>query len=356
MYLIFKLILFQLFVVTASTYGICGDASSLYNGTWKFGDKIEVTENKPYSTCPQTLYTVQQNWAIRDHPQKWSCMNKTYIAAEFQSSSCHTLSLKDSFRHIGKTHITFLGDSLIGQLYIASMCAAEKEGISSDHLEFHYLHETLLRSDLPCAPRCITDAAYRNQSLLIHPCFACFDGIKRHFEADFYNLSKFWPLKVLHNTSALILGAGAWYNAYRSLINASSVYNDTLQKIGPFLGKLKKERGINVFWLDLPPMANQSLIHPDFGWQQFLQYNQAARFFLEPFGVIYLDTSSATRIRKYKDPNITDSSFLHWCNPGRDTVPLFQARSIFHILAVDALQKKNNLNTINTTQQQSHKH
>jgi hypothetical protein len=325
---------------------------NIFNGSWTYGDIIHVPSN-PYQHCPLTLQSLSQT-TLKDQPNKWSCLNSSYYSARYSPYSCEIRSLSHSLKLLSNHHLTFIGDSLMGEMYIALSCAIEQHNrpppsppLHSPYspirhpppqsLTLQFIHELFLRPDFPCHPKCLTNFTFREEqkhSGLIHQCFQCSNGTQTFFNQSYLHNPKYWPSKVKNsNTTSVLLSVGAWYNYFHHIYQPLVVYTQTLQKNLPIIHQLKFHHGILFYWLDVPPMPSCSEEWCQlFGWDLYEKFNFIAKKILEPAGVIFLNTSQFTRARKEFDSNITDLFHLHWCNPGDDTVPVMLMEMYLHLL------------------------
>ena len=132
-----------------------------------------------------------------------------------------------------------------------------------------------------------------------------------------------WQDKLPPNVTAVMLGAGAWYNnldghdvhTYYSIAS----YIETLALLGPIARKVKQIHGAEVFWVGMPPV----IIRPEdiaskgtsfyfkYEWSSYTEKNRLAKEILEPFGVHYIDVDMLTRYRKEHDWSVTVDG-QHW--------------------------------------------
>jgi hypothetical protein len=307
---------------------------NIFNGSWTYGDIINVPSN-PYHHCPNTLQSISET-TLKDQPAKWSCLNSSYYSAHYSpSSSCHIRSISHSLKLLSHRHLIFIGDSLMGEMYIALSCAAEQYSLHHS-LTLQFIHELFLRPDFPCHPLCLTNTTFLHQQIqsgLFHQCFQCSLGIRTFFDQSYLHNPKYWPYKVqTSNATSVLVNVGAWYNYFHQMIQPLETYTQTLQKNLPIFHHLK-QHGVIFYWLDVPPMPSCSEDWCQlFGWDLFEKFNLIAKRILEPAGVIFLNTSQITRSRKEFDWNITDPFHLHWCNPGDDTVPVMLMELYLHLL------------------------
>lgn len=307
---------------------------NIFHGSWEYGKTIYVTPN-PYHSCPKLLKKISTT-TLRDQPGKWSCLNSSYYSAKYSPYNCDIRSLSTSLKLLQGKHLTFIGDSLMGEIYIALSCTAERLGLHNS-ITFQFIHELFLRPDFPCDSKCLTNSTFREQEIhsgLINACFQCTNGTKTYFNQSYIHNPKFWPSKVLSsNTTSVLISIGAWYNYYHLMYQPLHMYRQTLIRNIPIFHHMKR-LGILLYWLDVPPMPTcyESWCKL-FGWELFEEFNQIARELLEPNGVIFLNTSQITKPRKDYDLNITDPFRLHWCNPGPDTIPELLNQIYLHLLS-----------------------
>lgn len=176
--------------------------------------------------------------------------------------------------------------------------------------------DIFLRGDIPCDPRCLTDPAFRQQEMigLRHPCFACLEKDPRDF-SNYASNPEEWHHRLPTDTTAIIIGSGAWYNLYKGIMNSTFTYAETLHALGPVFLHLQKTRGIDTFWHGLPPhninISVQNSSDYGYEWIFFTEKDYIAKTILEPYGVTFLDTDRLTKARKARDPWVAADG-LHW--------------------------------------------
>lgn len=326
------------------------DKDNVFSGSWTF-HQPHFTRSRAYSSCPKTLGNVSRHPFLHEHIRKYSCPNVSVSSARYNPVSCRTIqpAMASHVLTQANAYITLVGDSLMAQLYISLLCLAEQYYFPSEHIKL--VSDLYLRPDIPCADQCIANATFlrlAGDDLIGNPCLACRSGKKTLFDDTFSTSSSgSWPSQIPPKTTVLIIGVGAWYH---NAVNESiELYKEMLKRVGQVLGKLKKERGVLVFWHDLPPMSMFEATEPEkyqtFGWNTWSLYNTYAKEILSPHGVIFLNTSKATLVRKLHDPSIV-SDYVHWCNPGRDTIPQFVANALLHLISVPHVHNVVKLNNI----------
>ena len=312
--------------------------SNIFNGSWSYGSKYFVPSNV-YKNCPLLRHHLISS-VLSDQPRKWACHNGSYYEAKFINLNCKIKSIHQSLRELQGKHLTLLGDSLMGQIYISLSCLAEQLGFHNK-IKINYIHDLFLRPDVPCDPRCITNSTFCNEqrnSGIFNACFQCPYGIYREFNNSYEFKSNYWPTKVrLSNTTSLILGIGAWYNNFHQIMSPIETYSNTLQRNVLILNNLTK-LGIKIYWIDTPPMPSCNILCLGYGWSIFNEYNNIAREIFNSTQIIYLNTSQVTGKRKFYDRNITPD-YLHWCNPGHTTIPEFLGQIYLHLLS-ESLKEK----------------
>jgi hypothetical protein len=327
------------------------DLANIYHGTWKY-DRSVVIHHNPFHQCPNTMRKILQSYPkLKNQITAYTCQNKSYLHAEYipspssllsgsfsPSHSCTILPLHLSFKLLSsrKTKIYFIGDSLMGQLFIAFHCNMEQLLGPNHHIDSEFLPELFLRPDIPCESQCLTNSTFldsENAKGLHQRCFGCPDGVYHPLNESFQYLSQFWPSKVLQDATHLVIGSGSWYAGYRQLLSPVEEYQRMLTTIKPILESLTRAHHLNIHWLDLPPMAYTPPPHEDiFGWNNFFLFNNLAKEIFENSSIKYLDTAQATRSRKARDVNLTDDFQHHWCNPGNNMIPTFLLRTYLHLL------------------------
>lgn len=311
------------------TPSLC-NRDNVYKGDWST-NRSHDGRSTAYYLCPKTHRYVATQRSLVHQLKKYSCQEQAPGRAEF-NRSCELLPFPKSSALLKDNNefVTLIGDSLMAQLYISLLCLSEQYDFPVTRMKFH--SELFMRPDIPCKDQCLTNSTFLRQAgtgILYNPCAACKNGVKISFNASFFRSGKGWPSQISPRTTTLLLGSGAWHHD-------PVIYQDMLHGIRFFLNSLTS-RGVKVYWLDLPPMDMYATVEPDkyeyFGWNKFSTYNTKSREILEPSGVIFLNTSEATRSRKILEPTIA-SDYMHWCNPGQYSVPSFIAETFFHLIAI----------------------
>lgn len=314
---------------------------NIFQGKWAYYEKFKVLD--PFAICPNTLDEILHNRYLKDQTTKWPCYNNTYTLAHFQPQSCHWLSMKESVEHLKGQSITLVGDSIMGQLYIALLCAIEANGYPRDHLTISYYNDAMLRPDMPCDEKCLKIKNYTDPKFFM-ACYACPKGIFYAFNSSFETYPDYWVAKMPQNTTTLVLSSGAWYNLWKKIKSPLNTYYETIDKLSPMLQRFIKKEHRKVFWIELPPMEELNFEQAKwFGWHNFPAYNAYAKRRLEPLGVTFVGHSKATASRKKKDANITEWSHLHWCNPGKTMIPEFIGTALFHLISRENVEKEHKL-------------
>jgi hypothetical protein len=247
---------------------------------------------------------------------KFSCSDRHYRKAVYQTPSCKFLRLEETSKLLVQYNFTvaYAGDSLPAQLYTNAMCSAETHGFSmASHT--YFLHDIFLRNDIPCDDRCLTNTTFLSQKTFKHPCWGCRNGTRHDYKA-YLNDPKTWHNRAAAlNVSALIVGNGAWYNSFQGIINSTSTYIETLQTTGPILQYLRERHGTHVLWLGLvPPNVDVTKMNEtDYGyeWIHFEEKDALAKSILEPYGVTFIDTNMLLKSRKKLDPWVSADG-MHW--------------------------------------------
>jgi len=311
------------------------------NGSWVF-PKALPRKAGSWDACPSTQLYTRNSRYMADDRKKFSCSGQNFQVAKFATTGCEIMQTNQSTTKLShqRRKIVYVGDSMMRQLYVSSLCSGEYCH-SLNHSQVHYVPDLFLRNDIPCDPRCATDIKFRQQKTFKHPCWACRKtGIKQNF-SNYLTDTQTWHHKLpKEDIGALVIGSGAWYNSFQGIMNSTSTYMETLHAIGPILHDLNAKRGIEIFWVGLPPhnfnltTANASMY--GYEWIYFEQKDAIAKHILTPYGVTFVDTNVLTKSRKLKDPGIAADG-IHWCNPGADSIPTFLNRIIFHLLAMRQL-------------------
>lgn len=323
------IVMFLLLLQTLDCGGVslC-NSTSIFQGLWTYpvenqnSRKFRMAE-PAFSSCPQTRKSIEKHKFLHDQVKQYGC--SSYHEAMWQPKHCRLLSLRESFhvlhnpqlnKNASSPKLTVMGDSLSGQFYIAMECAKESRNIS---LANEYILELVYRRDMPCDPACIgkrgTEFRANASKLMINPCDSCQDGIKHNLKEVQHNTP--WLRMISKDTTILVLGGGAWFNYYRGVFNSTAVYKETLKFIAPILGNLTRDRGIEVFWLDLPPCWLDDEVEDHdkkagYEWDKFSSKNKLAKKTLSPFGVHFIDSWPALDERKKFDGNVSDPGGLHW--------------------------------------------
>lgn len=314
----------------------CNSTLLLINGIWQFLGSNLIQD--PWRECPklysnQSLYFTDINSTkiIQDHHEKYSCQNNhSYTKATYQPLNCNIINPKHGLSYIAshtfsgskdtkpknilipmKPHILYVGDSLIGQSFISAACMVEQYHFENK-VEVSYAQDFFLRHDIPCDPQCLDNEKFFNESLkieLFSPCTGCPERRKRSFD-DFPTYKHSWMKAIKSNTKAIILGAGAWYNAYKGIFNSTLMFEDTILKIKPYLRNYLKQ-GIEIFWIGLPPMNKALLGKKEFEWIQFKDKDELIKTHLIPLGVNFIDSTKILEQWYDYDSNIK-SDQLHW--------------------------------------------
>lgn len=320
---------------------------SLLSSSYIFNHSNEIF-NGLYDTCPKTFQSIMQSIHLKDQLFKYSC-KYYYNATYYTNNKCTILNPQESLQlfyhfkvkyqhHVVFPKITVVGDSLSGQMYIAMKCMMESFSTIS---KIDYLLELFYLPNVPCSDQCLSDVTFRekNKASIINPCAACSDGIKRNFSVNriFHKSFKkdYWFNKITPDTRILILGGGSWFNYYKGVINSTETYKEMLVLIGKLVMTLKHERirGLEVYWIDLPPIipGSQNKVYPEYEWDNFQNKNELANKILPQYGINVLNTNKALFSRKAHDIHVSEPSTLHWCNPGSSSVPSFQVTTILHL-------------------------
>lgn len=257
------------------------------------------------------------------------------------AGGCDTLPVNASSARLASCMpggvVAFVGDSLTQQQHYAFECALERAGAGAS-LKAWYSDTHHLRSDLPCVPQCATNATYfaanRGVAGKAEPrCSACdANGAPKQ---RLPTAQEPWYVDLPNATRVVVVGSGTWYSATMlgEVADTSALYAETLHAVAPALQALVMDRGVRVLWLDIPPAAATGG-KASHGWGEFSQRNELAQLTLAQLApnVTFLNTSAATAARRVFGASVTTIG-IHWCSPGRGTVPAFITRSILHTLA-----------------------
>jgi hypothetical protein len=294
---------------------LCSHSQIHHDGSWSYHNRVPAKYN-PWKTCPQTDELVLADKFLLDEKRKFSCEDRHYRKAVFQTPSCKFLRLEETSKLMIQHNFTvaYAGDSLPAQLYTNAMCSAETHGFSmASHT--HFLHDIFLRNDIPCDDRCLTNTTFLEQKAFKHPCWGCRNGTRYDYHAYLQDPKTWHNRAAAMNVSALVVGNGAWYNSFQGIINSTSTYIETLQTTGPILKNLHEQYGMHIFWLGLvPPNVDVTKMNEtDYGyeWIHFEEKDALAKSILEPYGVTFIDTNMLLKTRKKLDPWVSADG-MHW--------------------------------------------
>lgn len=285
--------IFCILPFTYCRHRICANASELFSGNWVFGSEISTG----FHHCPTTFVNLQNGTFL----PKLSYQIGNYHCPKFKSAhfaphECHMLRLNESLQIIAhhmevNYTISFVGDSLGGQSAIAFGCDLEWHQITAPN-RVQFVDSRTLRNDLPCAKKCIEDAAYREEYK--HkgplPCLGCPDGQQRQFNTSSPNfwLNDIWPSsKIIGNLQTscairemrilftlffvffykLVLNSGVWFNNMQfHTDDYEGEYDKTLQLMVPIFMDLMR-KGIIIAWTAMPPI--ETYVNPRYEWDSF---------------------------------------------------------------------------------------
>jgi hypothetical protein len=230
------------------------DLANIYNGTWKYDHSV-VIHNNPYHQCPNTMRKILQGYPkLKNQVKAYTCQNKTYQHAEYlppssdyparssglrsspPSHHCAILPLQLSLKLLSlrKMKIYFVGDSLMGQLFISFLCNMEQVFGTNHHIASEFFPELFLRPDVACESECISNSTFlelENEKGYHHRCFGCPDGVYHPLNDSFPYLSQFWPSKIRHDATHVVIGSGSWYAGYRDLLSPIEEYQRMLHTL-----------------------------------------------------------------------------------------------------------------------------
>lgn len=320
--------------------------TTILHGVWQYvnhsSPHISDSMRNPWLNCPRT-YSLVQLPPPEDYPlnsvaaqiSRYSCFNQTYKLARYSTPHCHVETLNNAMNsiseHISRTdkvalakqkekrrnRVVFIGDSLMGQIYIAAQCSLEEHHIPPQHfLNLSYYGDFFLRPDIPCDPKCIGNPTMWNVSaekVIFPPCFACPKGVLRPFDTFIHDPIASWVENIPNDTFAVVLSSGAWYNIYKGLVDPVRTFEDTLIKLKPFLQHIVQQRQIEVIWVGLPPMSvgDVEALGKNYGWDSFPVKDDLVKKHYSDLGVHFIDTNRLLGSRKVDDPRVK-SDPLHW--------------------------------------------
>jgi hypothetical protein len=204
-----------------------------------------------------------------------------------------------------RKHTIFLvGDSLMQQRFFAMNCIFEQFNVDVD-VRFWW-------------------SSFLDHSLSLRLCWLLNDT---SYKCTQNNLPGVEQAVKNASSYSVIINTGSWHNKLKS--DDQRLYEFSLNgSVASLLRKLQNsERCVGVYWIDNAPTGNAH----KYGWSAFASKDHFAKAHL-PEGVVFLNSSQATRPRKDADP-ATSVDGLHWCNPGKSSIPVFIAERILHLLA-----------------------
>jgi len=264
----------------------------------------------PYMRCPRTLHMISST-TLQDHFVKYSCNESQYSSSHFIPRHCELFKFHKSFTYfLNATNnprgLTLVGDSIMGQLYIAVHCLAEAAGFNASNIKF--IHDVFLRKDIPCASNC-TNAAFRTQNNSFHPCMGCpTDGIKLDIN-DMINDKRMWHRRISFTSGIVVLSSGAWFTNFPGIIDSNPVYKETLAFTGSIISNMTKK--FSFYWIDLPPAWDFMKYKFGEDWELHTGRNEIARDVLKGFNITFLNTTQATVKRCKSDPRVKHDP-IHW--------------------------------------------
>lgn len=280
---------------------------SLHSGKWFYGTN---ESSDIWRQCPKTSNDI----LFSRQKERYSCFNRPYRSAYYEPDDCTLLSLRDSAVMLEPAHplprkrkVYYVGDSLSMQMGISARCFVEQ--FPQLDIDVEYIKDMFLRDDFSCHEKCLSNSTYLHSHEGESNCAGCLDGIVHAYNTT----DNIWHRHVsLNETLAIVLGAGAWYNAAKEA-RPRDIYNDTLHKVGNLARLYKEQYGIATFWFSLPPVPMQFLEPITFtpSWQIFKAYNIWAKSILPHYGVHYIDEEALLTERKTMNPNCTADGF-HW--------------------------------------------
>jgi hypothetical protein len=142
---------------------------NIYQGKWAFtSDTFKKDELGMFSQCSllgkQKIHSSGKS--LIDHATKYGCMSRKYLEAYFIPNHCDLLpryqslpllremaqQIRTQSANISSPYrVTFIGDSIMGQIFVSATCYFEKHVYPE--VELTYIHELFLRNDIPCDDR-----------------------------------------------------------------------------------------------------------------------------------------------------------------------------------------------------------
>lgn len=147
---------------------LCQNNNQLFQGIWEYGNDVYTNFNH----CAKTKISIAES-RLNYQIANYYC--EKFRSAVYVLTNCHMFHLNDSINILlnyfidynnediiqskKKINISYIGDSLGGQSFIAAKC--DIENINEDNnINIEFLDDSSLRNDIPCNSQCI-DYEYR---------------------------------------------------------------------------------------------------------------------------------------------------------------------------------------------------
>ena len=323
---------FQCFAAgEASDLPACSKAADAFAGVWEFSGETDI-HSAQY--CPKS-WEAGLTWSTKQYGCAGSVPGLlhqfAYPIAEFIPTECTIHPASDTLPIVigqcfarRQPEILWVGDSLTNQLLTAFRCELERAGVG---IVTPFVQDFWLTTRLPCSWKCEnTSFLHENRASQAMECYACHNdtGLPNSHYSELVG----WRRRLTNKTCALVIGAGAWYTPAKlgERADVSVEWARTLAELTNVLSELK----IPVFWLGLPPCQGGRAEHH---WNELWRLDLAAKNTFSGTNVQFLDTSLFSRSRKEANSTISADG-LHWCNPGRSTIPKLMIDRLLHLLQV----------------------
>ena len=240
-----------------------------------------------------------------------------------------------------KINISFVGDSLSGQMFIGSGCLIERYGYFHN-FNLQFILSVTLRNDSPCNDKC-NDSAWRSEAYTFNS-HAC-DGCGPNYTRVAYNPRdpRAWNMQLQDNVNVVVVGSGEWYKNFNF---PDEDYLATMQLVKPILKELIA-RGVLVVWLPLPYVHGGD---PKYQWDYYEVKNEMARHTFADIDVLYFDMNKYTRSRmrhghqhncrkKKKLKNGEDGAIMynmqiHYNNPRATSMNVVMFETMMHFISL----------------------
>ena len=288
-------------------------SEDVFKGSWTVGQENSAVIS---GDCPKTFLDIEKN----PHERNYVCYGRGGFKTADFTQECMMLNVCSSINSIealGRHTIIFIGDSLVLQRSRATDCLLEQ--CKTTRLAVNFLWVSVFDSD--------------EVPLLL---------------SRLHNLTS--SIEHKHHTFSVVVGTGPhWFPKYAACKGAAEctgeeveheLYIRNLTTIVRLLETIGTDlRCTNIFWVGNTPMIpgvprDMKYGHSRFHAKDILTQNAL----LHHKGITFLDAHQALLERKLADPLITADG-LHWCNPGKEAVPVFIAERVLHLLAIEMMSR-----------------